>query len=67
MHWARFHLGDSMVNGEEVLSTKVRKDMQKPTVELKGSSLGDAIGIGWFLHDIKGLNSFIFSMGANST
>jgi len=65
MHWARFHLGDSAVNGEGVLPTQTRKDMQKPTVELKASSLGDAIGIGWFLRDINGVKTVGHSGSGN--
>jgi hypothetical protein len=29
--------------------------MREPTVELRGSTLGDALGIGWFLRDIDGI------------
>jgi CubicO group peptidase (beta-lactamase class C family) len=65
IHWARFHLGDSSVNGEGVLPTQMRKDMQKPTVELTGSSLGDAIGIGWFLRDINGVKTVGHSGSGN--
>ncbi len=65
MHWTRFHLGDSTVNGEGVLSSKVRKDMQQPTVELQGSSLGDAIGISWFLRDINGVKTVGHSGSGN--
>jgi len=39
--------------------------MQKPTVELKGSSLGDAIGIGWFLRDIDGVQTVGHSGSGN--
>lgn len=56
MRWARFHLGDGHAeSGEQILPTQVLKAMQRQTVELKGSSLGDAIGIGWFLRDINGV------------
>jgi CubicO group peptidase (beta-lactamase class C family) len=65
IQWARFHLGDSSVNGEGVLPTTVRKDMQQPTVELKGSSLGDAIGISWFLGDINGVKTVGHSGSGN--
>jgi CubicO group peptidase (beta-lactamase class C family) len=65
MRWARFHLGDSSINGEGVLPTTIRRDMQKPTVELQGSSLGDAIGIGWFLRDINGVKTVGHSGSGN--
>jgi CubicO group peptidase (beta-lactamase class C family) len=56
MRWAQFHLGDGHADsGKQVLPTQVLKAMQRQTVELKGSSLGDAIGIGWFLRDINGV------------
>jgi hypothetical protein len=29
--------------------------MREPTVELRGSTLGDAVGIGWFLRDVGGV------------
>jgi CubicO group peptidase (beta-lactamase class C family) len=51
LRWARFHLGD----GTPMLSADALHRMQQPTVELRGSSLGDAIGIGWFLRDIDGV------------
>jgi CubicO group peptidase (beta-lactamase class C family) len=65
IRWAHFHLGDGNVHGERVLTTKALKEMQKPTVELKGSSLGDAIGIGWFLRDINGVKTVGHSGSGN--
>lgn len=44
LKWARFHLGD---NGLE--------EMRRPTASLRGSNLGDAIGVGWFLREIDGV------------
>ena len=29
--------------------------MKEPTAALRGSNLGDAIGIGWFLRDVDGV------------
>jgi CubicO group peptidase (beta-lactamase class C family) len=56
LRWARFHLGDGRAqNGERVLPAEVLHRMRQPTVALRGSNLGDAIGIGWFLRDIGGV------------
>jgi CubicO group peptidase (beta-lactamase class C family) len=56
LRWARFHLADGRTDrGEEVLPAEVLRQMQEPTVELRGSSLGDAIGIAWFLRDVDGV------------
>jgi CubicO group peptidase (beta-lactamase class C family) len=49
--WARFHLGD----GNGPLPPELLRRMQTPTAELRGSNLGDAIGIGWFLRDLDGV------------
>jgi Beta-lactamase len=58
LRWARFHLGDGRTeSGEEVLSTEVLHRMKEPTVELRGSSLGDAFGIAWFLRDVDGVRT----------
>ncbi|MFD4639968.1 serine hydrolase domain-containing protein [Lentzea sp. NPDC058436] len=46
LRWARFHLGD---NGLE--------EMRRPTAVLRGSNLGDAIGVGWFLREIDGVQA----------
>jgi CubicO group peptidase (beta-lactamase class C family) len=51
IRWARFHLGD----GEQILSTQLLKLMQQPTVEMRGSALGDYVGISWLLRDIDGV------------
>jgi CubicO group peptidase (beta-lactamase class C family) len=56
LRWARFHLGDGRAEGgARVLPTELLQQMKQPTVALRGSSLGDAIGIGWFLRDIDGV------------
>jgi CubicO group peptidase (beta-lactamase class C family) len=52
LRWARFHLGSG---GSEVLPAGLRRQMQEPTTALRGSSLGDGIGIGWFLRDVGGV------------
>jgi CubicO group peptidase (beta-lactamase class C family) len=48
LRWARFHLGD----GAGVLPAEVLRQMREPTVALRASALGDAIGTSWFLRDI---------------
>jgi CubicO group peptidase (beta-lactamase class C family) len=53
LRWARFHLGD----GAPVLPAGVLRQMKEPTVALRGSSLGDAIGIGWFLREVDGVRT----------
>ncbi|MFS8099724.1 beta-lactamase family protein [Lentzea alba] len=44
--WARFHLASDDLG-----------EMRKPTAVLRGSNLGDAIGVGWFLRDIDGVQA----------
>ncbi|SDL22843.1 CubicO group peptidase, beta-lactamase class C family [Glycomyces sambucus] len=59
LRWARFHLGDGRTeSGERVLSTEALHGMRTPTVELRGSSIGDAFGQCWFLKDIDGEPAF---------
>jgi CubicO group peptidase (beta-lactamase class C family) len=66
LRWARFHLGDGRAEGgAQVLPTHVLQQMQVPTTELKGSSLGDAIGIGWFLRDVGGVHTVGHDGSAN--
>ena len=45
--WARFHLGGG----------DLARRMQEPTVELHGSTLGDAVGIARFLRDVDGVRT----------
>ena len=53
LRWARFHLGDGRAeSGARVLPAEVLHRMKEPTVELRGTTLGDAIGISWFLRDV---------------
>jgi CubicO group peptidase (beta-lactamase class C family) len=66
LRWARFHLGDGHAeSGERVLPTEFLGRMQTQTVALQGSSLGDAIGIGWFLRTINGVRAFGHAGSAN--
>ncbi|MFI9252198.1 serine hydrolase domain-containing protein [Streptomyces sp. NPDC053069] len=53
LRWARFQLGD----GEGLLTAETLRRMQEPTVELRGSTLGDAFGICWFLRDVEGVRT----------
>jgi CubicO group peptidase (beta-lactamase class C family) len=58
LRWARFHLGDGRAeSGDRVLPAKVLHRMKEPTVALRGSNLGDALGIGWFLRDVDGVRA----------
>ena len=53
LRWARFHLGDGRPeSGTRVLPAEVLHRMKEPTVKLRGTTLGDAIGLGWFLRDV---------------
>lgn len=51
LRWARFQLG----NGEGVLPAAELHRMRKRTVGLRASTLGDGLGICWFLHDLDGV------------
>jgi len=54
--WARFHLGDGTArDGTQVLSEKLLKQMQEPTVDIGGSALGDFVGISWLMRDVDGV------------
>ncbi|MFF3906353.1 serine hydrolase domain-containing protein [Streptomyces sp. NPDC001848] len=53
LRWARFHLG----GGDGVLPTEALHRMRRQTVALRGTSLGDAFGVGWFLRDIDGVRT----------
>ena len=58
LRWAAFHLGDGSVAGSgRVLPAEVLARMREPTVRLRGSTLGDAVGLGWFLRDIDGVRA----------
>ncbi|MEU8694704.1 serine hydrolase domain-containing protein [Streptomyces sp. NPDC048665] len=51
--WARFQLG----SGAGVLPAGTLHGMRERTVELRGSSLGDGFGIGWFLREVDGVRT----------
>ncbi|MEV6111829.1 serine hydrolase domain-containing protein [Streptomyces sp. NPDC052109] len=53
LRWARFQLGD----GEGLLTAGTLRRMKEPTVALRGSTLGDAFGICWFLRDVAGVRT----------
>lgn len=56
LRWARFHLGDGRTaEGERMLSAELLRRMRVETVELRGSTLGDAFGICWFLREVDGV------------
>ena len=58
LRWARFHLGDGRApDGSQVLPAQALHQMRVPTADLQSSTLGDAIGIGWFLHDVDGVRT----------
>ncbi|MEV0298133.1 serine hydrolase domain-containing protein [Nocardia sp. NPDC050710] len=58
LRWARFHLGDGRTaDGVEVLPAQLLHRMRQPTVRLRGTSLGDAMGIGWFLREVDGVQT----------
>lgn len=66
IRWARFHLGDGPAkNGALVLPAEVLHRMKEPTVALRGSSLGDALGICWFLRDVDGVRTVGHGGSAN--
>jgi CubicO group peptidase (beta-lactamase class C family) len=66
LRWARFHLGDGRAeSGVRILPAEVLHRMKAPTVALRGSKLGDAIGIGWFLRDVDGVRTVGHGGSAN--
>jgi CubicO group peptidase (beta-lactamase class C family) len=66
LRWARLHLGDGCADsGERVLPAEVLHRMKLPTVALRASSLGDAIGIAWFLRDVDGVRTIGHGGSAN--
>jgi CubicO group peptidase (beta-lactamase class C family) len=66
IRWARFHLGDGRAeSGERVLPAELLRRMRQPTVALRGSNLGDAIGIGWFLREVGGVGTVGHGGSAN--
>ena len=66
LRWSRFHLGDGRAeSGVRIVPTELLHQMREPTVQLRGSTLGDALGIGWFLRDIQGTRIVGHSGSAN--
>jgi len=66
LHFARFHLGDGRAaSGEQVLLANILQQLKEPTAELRASSLGDAIGLGWFLRDVGGVRTVGHAGSAN--
>jgi CubicO group peptidase (beta-lactamase class C family) len=66
LHWARFHLGDGRAdNGERVLPADELHRMKEKTVALRASTLGDALGICWFLRDVDGVRTVGHGGSAN--
>jgi len=54
--WAKFHLGDGTApDGTRLLSSEALESMKQATVEMKGSAIGDAVGISWLLRDVDGV------------
>jgi len=54
--WARFHLGDgSARDGSRVLSKELLDRMKEPTFDMRGSALGDYVGIAWLMRDVDGV------------
>jgi CubicO group peptidase (beta-lactamase class C family) len=56
--WARFHLGDgTAADGTRVLSAERLREMQEPTADMRGSALGDAVGMSWLLGEVEGVKT----------
>ncbi|HET6809711.1 MAG TPA: serine hydrolase domain-containing protein [Acidimicrobiales bacterium] len=54
--WARFHLGDGTApDGTRLLSKELLDRMKEPTADMRGSALGDYVGISWLLRDVDGV------------
>lgn len=66
IRWARFHLGDGRGDsGVRLLPGELLHQMKEPTVALRGSTLGDAIGICWFLRGVNGVRTVGHGGSAN--
>ncbi|MET9380318.1 serine hydrolase domain-containing protein [Streptomyces sp. NPDC002928] len=66
LRWARFHLGDGRTeSGERVLPTEALHRMRERTAGLRASSLGDALGIAWFLREVDGVHTIGHGGSAN--
>jgi CubicO group peptidase (beta-lactamase class C family) len=54
--WAKFHMGDGTApDGTRLLSQELLDLMKEPTIEMKGSALGDYVGISWLMRDVDGV------------
>jgi hypothetical protein len=54
--WAKFHLGDGTApDGTQVLGKDTLDMMKQPTADMRGSALGDFVGISWLMRDIDGV------------
>ena len=54
--WAKFHLGDGTApDGTKLLSAELLELMKQPTADMRGSALGDFVGISWLLRDVEGV------------
>ena len=54
--WAKFHLGDGKgADGSQVLTQGSLDRMKEPTVEIRGSAIGDYVGISWLIDDKDGV------------
>lgn len=54
--WAKFHLGDgTAADGTRLLSREALDRMKQPTVDMRGSALGDHVGISWLIRDVDGV------------
>ena len=66
LRWARFHLGDGRAeNGVRILPADTLHRMKEQTVALRGSTLGDAFGICWFLREVGGVHTVGHGGSAN--
>lgn len=51
IRWAKFHLGD----GSPLMSQELLDLMKQPTFDMRGSALGDYVGISWLMRDVNGV------------
>jgi CubicO group peptidase (beta-lactamase class C family) len=49
--WAKFHLSDGM----GVLKKETLDLMKEPTFDMRGSALGDYVGVSWLIRDVDGV------------
>lgn len=64
--WGRFHLADGVTpDGTRLVSTERMRAMRSPRMDIRGSALGDRVGLGWFLRDLEGLEIVSHDGGTN--